>query len=143
MTPDQYQQAWRADSEQTQVTIDMSVLTAEVLRSQDAFQTVIHSRDRREVGAALTLIPVFLFMGYVLSLPWSWYLAIPAQLWVAGYILVDRRRHPQRPSGPGESLLFYAKESLGHVEHQIWLLRNVFWWYLLPSCISCGVFFLH
>ena len=143
MTPDQYQQAWRADSEQTQVTIDMSVLTAEVLRSEDAFQTVIHSRDRREVRAALTSIPVFLFMGYVLSLPWSWYLAIPAQLWVAGYILVDRRRHPQRPSGPGESLLFYAKESLGHVEHQIWLLRNVFWWYLLPSCISCGVFFLH
>jgi hypothetical protein len=40
-------------------------------------------------------------------------------------------------------LNFYAKEALSQVEHQIWLLRNVFWWYLLPFCISIMAFFVH
>ncbi len=34
------------------------------------------------------------------------------------------------------------KESLTQVEHQIWLLRNVFWWYLLPYCFSSMPFLL-
>jgi len=66
-----------------------------------------------------------------------------ALLWIAGFMLLDRRRHPQRSSDPGEPLLFYVKESLAQVEHQIWLLRNVFWWYLLPPSISLMAFFTH
>ena len=33
------------------------------------------------------------------------------------------------------------KDSLTQVEHQIWLLRNVFWWYLLPFTIAILAFF--
>ncbi len=33
------------------------------------------------------------------------------------------------------------KNSLTQVEHQIWLLRNIFWWYLLPFTISILAFF--
>ena len=80
---------------------------------------------------------------YVMSLPWTWYLAVPAIIWGAGFILVDRMRHPQRPSKPGEPLLHCAKESLTQVEHQIWLLRNVLWWYLLPFSISILAFLVH
>jgi hypothetical protein len=29
------------------------------------------------------------------------------------------------------------------VEDQIWLLRNIFWWYLLPPGISLLAFFVH
>jgi len=36
-----------------------------------------------------------------------------------------------------------VKESLTQVEHQIWLLSNVFWWYLLPFTISILAFFGH
>ncbi len=39
--------------------------------------------------------------------------------------------------------MFYAKESLSQVDHQIWQLRNVFWWYLLPFTISLSAFFIH
>ena len=31
--------------------------------------------------------------------------------------------------------------SLAQVEHQIWLLRNVFWWYLLPFTLAILAFF--
>jgi hypothetical protein len=29
------------------------------------------------------------------------------------------------------------------MEHQIWLLRNVFWWYLLAPAAAMGAFFAH
>lgn len=29
------------------------------------------------------------------------------------------------------------------MEHQIWLLRNVFWWYLLPFTVAISAFFAH
>ena len=57
------------------------------------------------------------------------------------FILVDRIRHKQQPSEPGEPLLDCVRVSLTQVEHQIWLLRNVFWWYLLPFTIAILAFF--
>lgn len=142
MNLDKYQQAWKDDSAQMHVTVDTKSLSKEVQQSQEDFQTMVFWRDVREAGTSLVLIPIWLVMGFMMSLPWTWYLTVPALIWVAGFILVDRKRHPQRPSQPGEPLLFYAKESLTQVEHQIWLLRNVFWWYLLPFCISIMAFFL-
>lgn len=143
MEPDKYQQAWQADAARTRVTIDADLLLQEVQRSQKEFRSTIFWRDFREVAVGLSMLPLWFFMGAMLSLPWTWYLTVPALLWVAGFILMDRRRHPQRPSEPGEPLLYYVKESLAQVEHQIWLLRNVFWWYLLPFCLSILAFFFH
>ncbi|MEZ5943425.1 MAG: hypothetical protein R3C18_18680 [Planctomycetaceae bacterium] len=68
---------------------------------------------------------------------------IPVLLWIVGFMLVDRRLHPQLPSEPGEPLLCSLRKSLAQVEHQIWLLRNVFWWYLLPPAVAMGAFFIH
>jgi len=143
MNPDKYQQAWKADAAQTRVTIDADVMSQEVQRSHRGFQSTIFWRDVREVGVSLLLLPIWFVMGFTMSLPWTWYLTVPALIWVTGFILVDRRLHPQRPSEPGEPLLYNVKESLRQVEHQIWLLRNVFWWYLLPFSISIMAFFLH
>ncbi len=140
---DKYQQAWKSDAAQTRVTIDADQLLKEVQRSHGNFRSTIFWRDFREVAVGLLLLPFWFVMGFTLSLPWTWWLTVPALIWVAGFILVDRRRHPQRSSEPGKPLLFYVKESLTQVEHQIWLLRNVFWWYLLPFSISIMAFFLH
>jgi CubicO group peptidase (beta-lactamase class C family) len=143
MDPDKYQQAWQAHTTQTRVTIDADLLSKEVQRSHRDFRSTIFWRDVREVGVSLLLIPIWFVLGFTISLPWTWYLTVPALIWVAGFLLVDRRRHPQRPSEPGEPLLHYVKESLTQLEHQIWLLRNVFWWYLLPPSISIMAFFVH
>jgi small-conductance mechanosensitive channel len=62
---------------------------------------------------------------------------------VIGFVIFDRRRNPHKTGEPSESLLHCAKESLRQVEHQIWLLRNVFWWYLLPSLVAIISFFVH
>src|SRR3990172_11428552 len=143
MDPDKYQQAWQAHSSQTRITVDADLLLKEVQRNQYNFRATIFRRDVIEVGVGLLLLPYWFYKGITSSLPWTWYLTVPALIWVIGFFLVDRRRHPQKPSDPSEPLLMCVENSLTQVEHQIWLLRNVFWWYLLPPSISILAFFAH
>ena len=143
MDSDKYQQAWQAHSSETRVTIDADFLLKEVQRNQRSFRATIFHRDFREVGISLLMLPLWLYLGVTFSEPWTWYLMVPALIWVIGFFLVDRMRHKQKCIGPGETLLESVKESLIQVEHQIWLLRNVFWWYLLPFTISMLAFSAH
>ncbi len=139
MDPDNLKEAWRTQASQTRLTIDAALLIKEVQRNQGHFSSMIFWRDFREVGVSLLMAPVWLFLGLRQSLPWTWYLAIPAFFWIASYMLVDRRRH-RRPPQPGESFRQCMERLLAEVEHQIRLLRNVFWWYLLPLLIPMFAF---
>jgi len=125
------------------VIIDADLLLNEVQREQKNFRAIIFYRDFGEVGVALLLIPIWFVLGAMTSSPWTWYLTVPALVWVAGFMLVYRMRHKQKPSEPDEPLLLCVQRSLTEVEDQIWLLRNVFWWYLLPPSISITAFFAH
>lgn len=131
-TPDDFQEAWQTQPARTRVTIDADLLLKEVQRNAQAFATMIFWRDVREVGVALVMVPLWVFLGIWMALPWTWYLTIPAMLWVAGYILVDRIRYTRKPAEPGEPLRAGVAGALMEVEHQIRLLRSVLWWYLLP-----------
>jgi CubicO group peptidase (beta-lactamase class C family) len=143
MDPDHYQQAWQAQSSETRVTIDAGLLLKEVQRNQRDFRSAILRRDVIEVGVGLLMLPLWFYLGVTFSEPWTWYLTVPAIIWCIGFFVVDRVRHPQRPSDPGEPLLKCVENSLSQVQHQIWLLRNVFWWYLLPFTVSILAFFGH
>lgn len=143
MNLDKYKQAWKAESSKIRVRFDADRLSKEVWQSHERFRSTIFWRDVREVGTSLVMVPIWIVLGVVTPVPWTWYLTVPALLWVAGFMLWDRKCHPQEPSGPGEPLIFYVTEALAQVEHQIWLLRNVFWWYLLPFSMSIMAFFLH
>lgn len=142
MNPDDLQQAWRSQTTQTRITVDVDLLLQEFQRNQRTFLATILRRDCVEIGVGLLLLPVWFYLGAKLSLPWTWYLTVPAILWTIGFFLVDRRLHPQTPSPPGEPLVDFVRNSLAQVEHQIWLLRNVHWWYLLPYTIAILAFFV-
>ena len=141
MNPDDLKQAWRAQTSQTRLTIDADLLLKEVRRNQKAFTAMLFWRDVREVGVCLLMVPVWFYLGAKYSLPWTWYLMVPALLWVAGFMLADRLRHEPHPPEPGEPLSQRVESSLAQVEHQIWLLRNVLWWYLLPPGLAILAFF--
>ena len=143
MQPDEFQQAWQSDAAQDRVTIDADLLRKEVLRNRQDFRATITQRDCVEVGVALLLLPVWIYLGVIGASPWTWYLMIPALIWVAGYILVFRMRHQQEPNQPDDSLLTCVKRSLTEVNDQIWLLRNVLWWYLLPLAIPILAYTTH
>jgi len=141
MNPDDFQQAWQTQTSQTRLTIDAELLLKEVRRNQRHFTATIFWRDVREVGTALLMIPLWIYMGVKLSLPWTWFLAVPAMVWIAGFMLADRMRHKRQTPASGEPLRQRVESSLAQVEHQIWLLRNVFWWYLLPIALPVLAFF--
>ena len=129
---DELKSAWQSQSPRTRLTLDAGLLLDEVRRNERQFVAMIYCRDVREVGVALVLVPIWIIMGIKMSLPWSWYLGIPALLWIAGFMIVDRIRQRRHQSAPGDDLRRTVGSSLAQVEHQIWLLRNVAWWYLLP-----------
>lgn len=143
MHPDEFQQAWKSNAAQDRVTIDADLLRKEVQRNRQDFRSTIARRDYLEVGVILLLMPVWIYMGISNASPWTWYLTVPALIWVAGYILVFRMRHKQEPGQPDDSLLTCVKRSLTEVEDRIWLMRNVLWWYLLPLAIPILAYTAH
>ncbi len=143
MDPDKYQRAWRAQASQTRVTIDADLLLKKVQRSQQDLRAAKFFGDFGVIGILLLLLPAWIYMGVTSASPWTWYLMVPAILWIIGFILVGRARQKRRPSESGEPLLKSVKESLALVEHQIWLSRNNLWWYLLPMLIPMLIFFAH
>ncbi len=143
MDPEEFRQAWQMQTSQRLPSADAELLLEDVQQKKRSLRTAVFWRDVREVGVALLLVPLWFFFGVTLSLPWTWYLVVPGLLWIAGYLLVDRIRHQRRPTKQGEPLRHCVEASLAQVEHQIWLLRNVHWWYLLPLLVPMLVFFGH
>jgi CubicO group peptidase (beta-lactamase class C family) len=140
--PDKFQQAWQAQTSATRVTADADLLLQEVRRNQRTFAAGIYARDVVEVVIGLVMIPVWFYLGIMGSLLWTWWLTVPALVWMIGFMLVYRKRYVPKPSEPDEPLIACVKNSVTEVEAQIWLLRNVFWWYLLPPSISISAFFI-
>jgi hypothetical protein len=142
MTPEEMKQVWQSQ-EVSRRSIPMDVVLSQVRRNQQSFNTIIWLRDVREIGVAIVLIPIWIVMGIKMALPWTWYLAIPGILFVAGFMIVDRRRRKPTVSPADESLIATTERSLAEVDHQIWLLRNVLWWYILPLSAPSLPFFIH
>lgn len=88
----------------------------------------------------MLLIPVWLFLGQKHSLPWAWYLTIPALIWVAGYMLVDRRRSRPKQKEPGDTLRQRLESTLAQIESQIRLLKSVHYWGLIPLVVPMWAF---
>jgi hypothetical protein len=144
MDPDDFEQV---DQGHPRLSGDAEFLLKEVQRNEQSFNAMIFWRDFREIGIALLLVPAWLYLGIMFqpawSPPWTWYLTVPVLVWIAGFMLVYRMRHKQKPNKPDELLLHCVERSVTEVEDQIWLLRNIFWWYLLPPGISIMAFFVH
>jgi hypothetical protein len=143
MNPDDLKQTWRAQASHTRLSIDADGLLEEVLRKQRHFDAILFWRDVREVGVALLMIPVWIYLGVRSNQPWTWYLTVPAIVWIAGFMIVDRHYQKRRDPELGEPLRQRVEGSLAQVEHQIWLLRNVAWWYLLPLTIAMLAYIGH
>lgn len=132
MNADPLQAAWQSQPPPGRLTINTDLLLQEVRRNQRTFTSQVYWRDAREIGIALVLIPVWIYLGRVVGEFWTWYLTIPALVWVVAFMIIDRRRHQRPQPSPGDPLRDSIQRSLADVEHQIYLLRNIFWWYILP-----------
>jgi drug/metabolite transporter (DMT)-like permease len=133
---DDLQKTWQSQPE-ARVRVAPEVLLAELRRNQRNFKLTIFWRDFREVLAAAAMTVFFAYQGF--DKGWAWFLLAGACLWVGGFILVDRYRRRGRAARFGDSLLGCVGASLEDLEHQIWLLRNVLWWYILPLAAGMAI----
>jgi hypothetical protein len=142
MTFDELRKNWQSQQDCFGLNIDSELLLKEVKRNKDYFQAMIFWRDFREVGCAVLLFFVFLFFGIIINM-WPLYLLAFISLGVGGFMVVDRICAKRRQPKFNGTLTSCIEGSLAEVKHQIWLLKNVLWWYLLPPAIGLGIFIVH
>jgi hypothetical protein len=125
------QKAWQSQDASAKVTINADALLKKVRRSQQQFRATIFWRDVREVGVAAFLTWLFLHWA-IRDREWALYLLALACAGVGIFMLADRWLQRKRRPLTNDSVRTCVGASLVQVNHQIWLLKNVFWWYLLP-----------
>jgi len=70
---------------------------------------------------------------------WTDCLVALAGFSVGTFMVVDRLMQRHKRPVASAALVGCLESSLHQVNHQIWLLKNVFWWYLLPLGAALGV----
>jgi hypothetical protein len=131
MNFEELQKAWQSQGAGAQVTINAEVLLKEVRRNQLHFRAGIFWRDAREVGVAAFMTWLFLHWA-IRDREWALYLLAFGCCFVGVFMLADRWLQRKRQPVRNDTVRTCAESSLSQVNHQIWLLKNVFWWYLLP-----------
>jgi len=140
MSFDELQLAWqqqRAVSPQS--VVDASAIR-EVRTKSRAFARTILWRDVREVLASFLVAGVFGHVAWSAhhegAGSWPAWIAAALPLGVGCYFLIDRWVMRRRAVPQGGDLRTELNRAIGEVQHQIWLLRNVAWWYLAPLALS-------
>ncbi|GAB5558723.1 MAG: hypothetical protein SynsKO_03700 [Synoicihabitans sp.] len=140
MSFDELQTAWqhqRAALPKTEVNHDM---LRDVQSQSRTFRRSVFWRDVREVLASLLVAAVFGNIGWQAAregaVSWPAYVAAATALGVGVFFLVDRGVMRRRAAPQGDTLRAELKRAINEVEHQIWLLRNVAWWYLAPLALG-------
>ncbi len=139
MTFDELQNTWQSQSN-LKLEIDSDTLLREVKRNKRNFESAIFWRDVREVSVAVMLFFFFLYFGIKHSL-WPLSLLAILCLWVSVFMVIDRVVQKRRQPCLSDSLFICIKSSLAQINHQIWLLRNVLWWYLAPLGVGLIIWF--
>jgi phosphoglycerol transferase MdoB-like AlkP superfamily enzyme len=129
------QKTWQAQNAAATVTINTDVLLNEVRRNQRSFGATIFWRDAREVASCFLLTVLFLSWG-VQQHEWSLDFLAFCCFGVGVFFVADRVIQRRRQPAKNAALQNCLEDSLCEVRHQIWLLKNIFWWYLLPVLVG-------
>src|SRR5450432_217288 len=133
MNFDDFKKAWQSQDAAEKISINADVLLNEVRRNQQNFRQMIFLRDVREVGIAALLVPVFIYGGW--KTHWTLYLSAFACFVVGADMVLDRLQQGKKTPDLHGSLKECAVTSLAEVCHQIWLLKNILWNYILPLSV--------
>ncbi|MGA2069759.1 MAG: hypothetical protein ABSG97_00270 [Sedimentisphaerales bacterium] len=137
---------WQKDTAVSKLTIDSDMLIREVKRNKDAFESSVFWRDFREVAVGLIMAGVFLRGAFKpennIWIAGSLVVTAISMLYVAAFFVIDRHLQRKKEARHTDPLLACVESSLMQVNHQIWLLKNVLWWYLLPPGVGIALVFI-
>ncbi len=142
MNLEEYENLWHSEAH-GKVHTDRELLEKIILERIHDYDRNILRRNLREIIAGFLMIPAFIVIGVFTRQPWSWYLIITAIVWLIGFILVDRHQQNRRRGGPADSFSARVEQSIVDLRHDIWLLKRVVYWYLLPFYVTICGYFIH
>jgi len=142
MNFDELTRAWQAQDTGRTVEVGVDALTRLVRGEQRLWDGVIARRDVVQV-ATICVVAAVLLTSAVTSSFLSLYVAAGTPMFAGGFIIADRLLQSRRRPRPSQSVKAFVEQSIYKVDHQIWLLRNVLWWYILPLVIGPLVFLGH
>jgi hypothetical protein len=137
MTFDELQDKWQSHQPKCKLNTEADYLLKEVKRNKQYFEAMIFWRDFRETVVAFILVGIFGYFG-IISHSWGTITMALMCLFVGGSIIVDRILQKRNRPKYDDSLTGCIADSLAQVTHQIWGLKSVFWWYLLPLLIGAA-----
>lgn len=129
---DELQTAWQSQESEPMITVHPDTLLKVVERNKRSFELTIFWRDVGEVGASILVAVACVFFGTI-GFGWPFYVFAVSAASVGGFMVIDRIRQKKRTPAFSEPLRTCIERSLSQLNHQVWLSRNVFWWYLLPA----------
>jgi hypothetical protein len=132
------QKAWQSQNAGAKLTINSDVLLKEVRRNQQQFWATIFWRDVREVGVAFLGTLFFSYHG-LRHHDWTDFLVGFACFGVGAFMVIDRLLQRKKQPAQNDSIKDCVQSSLHQVNHQIWLLRNILWNYLLPPAAALEI----
>ena len=142
MTFNELHKNWQSQPKKFTLTIDSDLLLKEVERNRKDFVSSIFWRDFMEVGVSIIMFFFFIYIGLTEKI-WPMFLLALSCLWLASFMITDRLMQKTREPKFAKILTDCIQTSLYQVNHQIWLLKNVIWWYLLPPSVGIAVFMIY
>ena len=139
MTFDELQETWQSQQRGFKIKIDSNLLLKEIQRNKKHFEYTVLWRDLREIVAGFAVTIFFLYYGLKSNI-WSLILLAFLCAGVVVFLIADRLVQKKKKPRFGDSLVDCIQSSLANVKHQVWLLKNVLWWYLLPPGIGIVIF---
>ena len=146
MNFEEIQKLWEAQSPAVGEGAPDPALLARIKAESAKFATMIRRRDRRELVAGIFYAVVFLLTGLLAwklgGQVWLFVVAAGAMLGVCAFLVGEKTLAARRDGPTPETLLGNLKADRRQVARQIWLLRNVAWWYLFPAQLGWLLFYL-
>ena len=145
---DKLQKAWQCQHAKVKLPInaDADVLLKEVRQNEQRWRTINLWDAMLEIGGGFLGALFFSYLGVrhanwnPFRLPdWDFLLVAFACAGMGSFRLMNRIVQRRKQTTTTDPLKACIEASLNEVNHQVWLLRNVFWWCLLPIGTALAV----
>ena len=141
MNDNELKALWQKQEWQPPASFSDTELLARMNAKMRRFDRDIFWRDLRELAACGFIFCFFgqyLFQSASTLLHAGAALLVAAGIWIAGVLMISRRRRkPLPPSAPMREFISAQRSKIGR---QRSLLTSVLWWYILPIYIGVALF---
>ena len=134
---------WQGSPQKEIVKFEKSKLLIDLNHDINKFEKSIKNRDRREIVAALIVIPVFIYYAYFYSHPLAKIGAIIIS--IAAFFVIYKLKQVQKIKKPIDITLSTKDqliETRTYITKEMKLLDNILYWYLLPLSFGLVVFMM-